>query len=102
MNTIKQQVKETLDAFLDGTMPAAQAVAVIDTAIGGITKFTYKAGLCFTIQNHIQRYSCPVPQGKYEQKLFVEQLLPMLQNYCNGMGQAHISKFQSTKHHCAA
>ncbi len=97
----KDAVKETLSAFLAGAMPAPQAVATIDKMIGGITGFIYKDGLKFTIQNLMQRFSCPLPQSKYEQKLFVEELVPELQSYCNGMGQAHISKYQSTKHHCA-
>ena len=102
MVTSKEFVKETLEACLAGDMPAAQAVALIDKEIGGITGFTYKAGLSFTIQNHLQRISCPVPQGKTEEKIFVQEIYPVLQTYSNGRGQAHISKYQSTKHHCAS
>ena len=101
MATSKDAVKETLSAFLAGAMPAPLAVATIDKVIGGITGFIYKNDLKFTIQNPMQRFSCQLPQSKYEQKLVVEELIPALQNYCNGMGQAHIDKYHSTKHHCA-
>ena len=101
---IKSEVKQTMDSFLDvkikeAPQAAAQTAAAIDQAIGGVTGFIYKAGRSFTIQNHIQRYSMPVPMDGHGQRLIAEFLVPTLQQYCQSRGQAHISKYQSTKHH---
>jgi len=98
---IKTELSQTLDAFFSGGITAEQAATTIDSKIGGLTGFDYRTGLKFTIENHLQRYSLGAPSDRHSQKKIVQELVPAMQPYCKGRGEAHISKYQSTKHHCA-
>lgn len=104
MENIETTIRNIQRTCLDGTMSVAEAVELVNSAIGGITRVDYKADTKLKLTNHNMRFGMSVTGWTRRQKERLHELaygfyVRAQQNGSPQPGEIHIAKFASTKGH---